>query len=233
MPRSAHLAAVIIAGALLISSLCSSTSAAIVADAIGDTFGSGAIQHDITSISALEIGNELVVTVDFAGPVSPFSPSNPASVVGFIAIDTNFDADMAGSLFFLRTNSPPAPGIDFYIDLHSQEFFPPNYNSVELLNSSLEVVGNPLAISYGPTSLTVSVPLLSLGISDDNVNIGALIGTFGSLDEPGEPTDQAPDVIAAVPEPGSLTIFGLGLAGLFTYRGMGRARWRQLRGRAI
>ena len=61
-----------------------------VADPIGDTFGTGAVQHDITS--AYYTTTELIVSVTFAGTIAPGNSGQPNAVVGLIDFDTDQDS---------------------------------------------------------------------------------------------------------------------------------------------
>jgi PEP-CTERM motif len=175
---------------------------ATITDPAGDTFAAG---PDITSVSTSLTGvnqSTLQITVNFGRTIFAPSSFHVNSLGGWILLDTNGDANMASSLSFLISNLPPAAGIDLSIDLFSEEF---QLGFANLLNSNLNFVA-ALPVSFGATSLTVSVPVSSLGVT--NPNMGVVVGTF----------DQATDIASSatagpVPEPGSFTLFSL-LAGI-------------------
>src|SRR5262249_40517050 len=76
---------------LCLIALCfaSLASGAAIADPVGDTFGSGPVQLDITSIDAVGAAGTLTFTLTFANTISPASSAAANSIFGFIDIDVD------------------------------------------------------------------------------------------------------------------------------------------------
>ena len=60
-------------------------------DPLGDTFGVGPVQHDITSIGSNLTATNLTLTVTFADPIFAPSAAESRSVVGFLDLDREID----------------------------------------------------------------------------------------------------------------------------------------------
>lgn len=175
----------------------------VIGDPAGDTFAPG---PDITSVSTTLSGvnqSTLQIGVNFAGPIFAPSTFHLHSLGGYILLDTNGNANMPAALASLLTQLPPVPGVDFYIDLFSEESQPPQAQPrlVSVVNAAQNSVG-AVPITYFPTSFVVDVPVSLLGTQ--NPSVGLIVGTFDNR------TDVArlvPSQIAPIPEPGSLALF--------------------------
>ena len=196
--------------------LCLSSSTIAHADPVvdptGDTFGTRAVQLDITSINATFSGSDITFFVFFASPVAAPSAGVPNSVIGFIDIDTDREVD-TGDVPFINVSSPGPPialGQDFFVDLGSELFHP---GSVDIFRTLPDTLVGTAPIVFTSTSFSVTVPLTSLGNDDGSMNYGAIIGTFI------EPTDRAPNGVTPatsqpIPEPATMLLLGSGLAGV-------------------
>ena len=155
-----------------------------VADPIGDTFGTGAVQHDITSFSAYYTTTELIVSVTFAGTIAPGDSGQPNAVVGFIDFDTDQDST-TGILSNVDFYSPYTTGlgVDYCVDLFL-------YSSATGDTSVLDDTGAEVGkapVSFTSNSFTVRVPLALIGGDDGIVDTATVLGTIL------EPTDACPN----------------------------------------
>jgi hypothetical protein len=200
--------------------------AAPILDLAGDTFNTGTI--DILSTEVLFSGGIFTTTISFAAPVAAPSAFAPNSLVGFMDLDTDKNAATGGTApwfgavtggnnwinFFIPPNpgTPTIPGPttalgdEFYVDLGSELL---HSGLVELRNTSANALVANIAISYLGTSVRYSFSSALLG-GATSLNYGLLVGDFAA------PTDRAPNGVnpvssQAVPEPGSIALFGLGL----------------------
>jgi hypothetical protein len=195
-------------------------------DLIGDTFGAGPVQHDITSVHTTLGPMDLHFVLMTLGPIAPASAFAPHSIVGSIDLDTDKDAGTGAPPQAGLFGPPPAPvmGDEFFVDLFSEAFHP---GLVDITNAvTLSPVG-VVPIMYGPTSFSLTIPLAMIG-DDGLLNYAAIVGTFS------EPTDEIPNgteplMTAAagagvVPEPTSLALLGLGGLSGFVSRFRSRRR---------
>lgn len=192
-----HLSSAALLTALLL--LCSSVVRAAISipDPAGDTFGSGPIQHDILSVTSTINPTNVVFDVSFAGPIAPASAFSAGSLVGFLDLDIDQSSATGASA---RLGAPATPtvisGIEYYVDLFSESFTP---GTVDIINASTGLPTGSAAISYSPTSFSLTLPFSLIGNDDGFLNYGLVAGTFS------EATDQAtgstsPLVTDGVPE---------------------------------
>jgi hypothetical protein len=222
-------------GALLaLAPLAVRPAGAQALDPVGDTFGTGPVQLDISSTSAVLMGSSIEFHVTYTGPIAPPSAFAPNSVVGFIDIDTDqngatggtapWGGPLTGGNNWINSFIPPNPGSpaipgplvslgdEYYIDLGSELSHP---GLVDILRTSDNSVVGTKPITYGATFFDVFVDLSLLGNDDGALNYGLLTGTFN------ESTDRAPNgatglsSTSAVPEPGTLALLaGFGVVGI-------------------
>jgi MYXO-CTERM domain-containing protein len=187
--------------------------AAPIIDPVGDTFGAGPVQIDITSIDAISSSTSLTFLVNFAGTISPASSGLVNSLSGFIDIDADRNAATGGGGSNQGTfGLAPAPSLndEFFIDLSTEAGHP---GQVDVVNAITFATLGTAPISFGANLFSTTLPLSLLGSSDGVVNYRVLVGT--AL----EPTDEAvngsgfaTNATAAGPEPSSLLLAAAGLA---------------------
>jgi hypothetical protein len=230
------LSACALAAALVALLPTAPAAAAPIVDPVGDTFGSGA-PIDVTGLSAALGAGGLTLTMTFNGVIAAPSATAANSVLGFIDLDTDQNAATAGGApwgspvpggnnwinFF--ASSVPGPlvalGDEFYVDLGSELFHPGAVDVVNTATNAKRLVG----ISYGASSLSLTIALALLGGDDGNVNFGALVGNFVA------PTDRVPNgttpgsttiTSTDIPEPGTLMLGALAGAMLLASSRRGR-----------
>jgi len=209
-------------------------------DPIGDTFGTGAVQIDVSSYDATYANGSTTFVINFAGAIAPPSAFAPNSVVGFIDLDLDRNAATGGTAsfpggsnipggnswinYFVNQGTVPGPtiglGDEAFVDLGSEANHP---GTVDVIRTSDNTIIATVAVIYGAQSLTLTIPVVGTGTSQA-LAFGILVGTNAEL------TDRAangsvPDfsTAAPVPEPTALALLGLGGAAL----GLGRARRRR------
>jgi hypothetical protein len=219
MTRSRRSLYVSLFTALLIGA-CSSVNGSVFTfgDPEFDTFGIGAIQHDIKSITITfspdPDPSDLTFVAEFFDPISAPSAFLADSLGGYIEFDidrnpSTGETDLSGILGI----PPSGLGIDVLVDLFSESFDPGN---VELINPTDFSSIASVPISFGPTSFSLTIPLALLG-GDVYLDMRLIVGTFG------EPTDDL--VINSLPEPASAMAW-LGLLGICGLRRSARRRQR-------
>lgn len=184
---------------------------ATATDPTGDTFGSGTPQIDITSISAAAQGPDMVVTLTFAGTISPPDSGQPDALVGQFDIDRG---PVAGDGPGITENFCPAPAFMGNVDA-AIGLFGTSSTSADFFDNTTSTT-TPIPASYTGNSATYLIPLTLLN-AGGNVDFGVVVGTIP------EPTDCAPDgavltasTIAlaaprAVPIDWRITLIALGL----------------------
>ena len=161
----------------------------------GDTFGSGPVQLDISSIDAQFNKTYLVFKTTFYTPIQPTHLGAPNSVGGYIDIDSDRNPT-TGAVSFIDIFKPPSyppSGLrdEYFISIFFEAGSPGNVGVYNAVSGSLVGIA---PITFTPNSYTISVPLASIGGSG-LVNYGTIIGTFS------EPTDLAPHSCCATSEP--------------------------------
>ena len=179
-----------------------------VADPLGDTYGIGAVQHDILDPSAYYDASDLHLTVAFADP--PISPCNDLcqqgqvplnSLVGFLDMDLDRDAG-TGALAFSDLNSPADTGlgVEACVNFEAYDEEAGDVPVLLLIGEFFEEVGR-VAIDFGTHDLSLAIPLSLLG-GDGLMNLAGVFGTSESAfgDQAGG-TDVAPNIgfITSVP----------------------------------
>ncbi|MBN2291621.1 MAG: hypothetical protein JXM70_04300 [Pirellulales bacterium] len=175
------------------------TAIVIVPDPIGDTFGSGPVQHDIVSTHVTLSATDITFEVFFNEMIAPTSSSSDG-VVGYIDLDVD-RSSLTGEISHVTDlgNAPSGLGIEYYVDLLSEPFHP---GFVELVDANTNTTIDPaLPISFSADSFSVAIPLSSLASGDGQVDFGILVGTVL------ESTDQS--VGTVIPEASSLLIWSL------------------------
>lgn len=211
-------------------------------DLTGDTFGTGSVKPDITTYMAdKSVAGQVTFTVNFAGPISAPSLFAPNSLWGYIDIDTDQNAGTGGSApwggpvpggnnwinFFIPAGVPgPTIGLgdEFYLDLSSEANHP---GLVDLYQTSDATVVATAAITYGPTSFSVTLTSAQLGGDDGNLNFGLLVGNPEDFSDRA-PNDATPASseggVGAVPEPTSAILALMGVGGVLCYGWRRRSR---------
>jgi hypothetical protein len=163
---------------------------AILVDPAGDTLGSGPVQYDIVSFEHTMIGANLQVHLEFLGPITPYDPTNPNSMFGYIEIDSDNDPSTG-----VRSPFTNLRGLDYVVILETHTFGGP---MVPILSITTGPVGSG-TITYGSNFLDLIVDGSLIGGSP-SVNAAVAIGTIT------EQTDMVPN--AAIPEPSSMLLVG-------------------------
>jgi hypothetical protein len=149
----------------------------VVPEPVGDAFGFGDVQHDISRVSWEGDADTFCLTVDFTGPVDPADAFTQQSVVGFI----DFDID-----------ANPATGFPSAVDFFCPD---PSGIGVEATLSVFDVsggfatifpTGDLVPVNFDDSSFTAIIPVSALG-GDTSFNFAMVLGTLD------EPTDCAPN----------------------------------------
>ena len=205
-----HFSLVAILVIALLGTLPHSAFSQVLSDPIGDTYGPGPVQIDISSYSVTYTASLLNVFVGFAAPIASPSSMQPNSVTGYLDLDTDQNANTGTTPFVQLFGQSPTPslGDEFLVDFGSEANHPGTIDVID--TSSFTAVGT-IPISYRTDNFNFSVPLSLLGNSNGLLNYAILVGTTT------DPTDQAPNgtvpetsVPAAPPVPESSTFVSLG-----------------------
>lgn len=181
----------------------SQTLTAVATDPAGDTFGSGPVQWDLTTLTIVRDSGGITVSLDLsADVVSPVTGSADATLA-FVDFDT--DQNIAtGTSSIVDDNRPSTGstgmGVDYYLDLAE----PNPDSSFSVLDSLLNVTGTVRA-TFSGRRITARIPRSMLGGDDAFLNCAAIVGTTT------EPTD-------IIPENGHLKVGGIGTVAPFRPR---------------
>ncbi|MCH7698845.1 MAG: S8 family serine peptidase [Chloroflexi bacterium] len=146
-----------------------------VPDPLGDAFGSGSPNHDITSVAGDGDVDTFCLTVEFDGPVDPADAGTGQEVAGAIEFDVDQD---------------PFTGFSPFMDIFCAS---PSDLGVEASLSMFDVSGGfglldgvPIPVVFNTTSFTAIIPLALIG-GDSAFHFGMVLGSIF------EPTDCAPE----------------------------------------
>ncbi|HEY6102449.1 MAG TPA: hypothetical protein VI007_04380 [bacterium] len=173
---------------------------AVATDPAGDTFGTGSVQWDLTTLTIARDGGGITVSLDLsAAVVSPVTGSADATLA-FVDFDT--DQNIAtGTSSIVDDNRPSTGstgmGVDYYIDLAD-----PNPDSSFSVLDSLANVKGTVRPTFSGSRITARIPRSMLGGDDAFLNAAAIVGTSS------EPTD-------IIPENGHLKVGGIGTVAPF------------------
>jgi hypothetical protein len=179
-------------------------------DPLGDTFGSGTVQHDVRSFTLERGGTTLSLRLEFDGTISPAESLAPDALAGFIDLDVDQDpaTGLAPAVDTFCPITPAGLGIEYVVELVT---YSATTADVGILDASLTEIGRA-PMTFGTSSVTIEIPLAVLGGDDGFVHTAAVVGPLL------EPTDCVPDgtflansVVPAIPTsvPATLLLFGL------------------------
>lgn len=156
-----------------------------VDDPVGDTFGGGSPQHDLTQFSAFidGSGTNLLLSLTFDGNITPADSGMADAMIGLLEMD--LDQDNATGFSPISDIFCPVAtnlGVEFLVDLGS---YTDASGQMLLVDLATGPVGNVDA-AFTSNSVSITVPLALLG-DDGFVNTATVIGTTP------EPTDCAPN----------------------------------------
>ena len=163
------------------------TPKAFASDPAGDAFNATAVRHDITGISADIVGSTLIVTMNFAGVISPPNSGRADELVGFIEFDTdgNSDEPSANAANCTASGQQAPIGTDYLVDLFSG-----NTTTNFVFDLAGSAVSGTAPTTYASNSLTLNIPLSALGSPSGAIRVAAVVGTRDG------PTDCAPNGVA-------------------------------------
>jgi hypothetical protein len=198
-------------------------------DPTGDTFGVGAVQHDIVAVNTALSDSELTFEIEFDGSIAQPTSFQQNVLAGFIDLD--LDANPATGITSHVTQfgqGPSGLGVDFFVDLFSEgdALLPDGVTlrmpgQVELVDTSGAIAAGVLSADYGPKTVSVSIPRSLLTDISIPFQWGIVVGTLD------EATDQV--LGSTVPEPATALPMILGAAaGIFGPRGRKRRATRRL-----
>ena len=156
-----------------------------VDDPVGDTFGGGSPQHDLTQFSAFidASGTNLLLGMTFDGNITPGDSGMADALVGLLEMDLDQDSGTGfGAIADFFCPAATNLGVEFLVDLGTYTAGTGQMLLVDLANGP---VGNVDA-SFTSNSVSITVPLALLG-DDGFLNAATVIGTVP------EPTDCAPN----------------------------------------
>ncbi len=195
-----------------------------VSDPVGDTFGSGPIQHDIIEFTASYTGDDVFLELVFNDPISPPDGDGPPdALVGGIDMDVDQNPNTgSGSLGDEFCPDPIGIGAEYQLSLFDYD---PQTGQTVLYDLATGPVGN-VDLTFTSNSVSAFVPLDLLG-DDGILDTATVIGTIM------EPTDCAPNGGFITTSAGGVPTAGpwaLALiAAVLTLGGLGFARRLQRR----
>ena len=160
-----------------------------VTDTAGDAFGSGAVRHDITSVSATADATTFCLTVNFAGAIAPADSGSDHAVAGFIDFDNdaNPKTGTPGATDSFCPQ-PPRLGAETTLDLFS----------VSQGQARMAPGGELVPVSFEESSFTAAIPVSDLGGST-TFNVTRRSAASGSVTP--TLTCRATESIASLPGP--------------------------------
>lgn len=176
------------------------SAGSITSDPVGDTFGSGQIQHDITVISTQLTDNELHLNINFNSSITPPTAFQTNVVAGYIDFDLDANAATGSQSHVSQFGqSVSGIGVELYVDLFSEGdpflldgVTPRPTGMVNLVDALTATAIEVLPISYESASLSISIPRSSMPTINGLFSWGIIVGTLDDT------TDQA--IVRTVPE---------------------------------
>lgn len=204
---------------------------------LGSAFGPDP-QLALSSGTVTNDGTNLDITLNFSTPISPPSAGAANSVFGYVLLDTDqrtttgLSVDQLNGALGLGLGQIPAGqvpgespngplGVDYAVSLDSVGGTIPGDVDVISTSSLLTLVSVP--IIYASESLSFSIPISAL---TDPVAVNSLVNFGAIVGNPNGVTSTL-EGFASIPEPSSLTLAGLGIAGVGVFwraRRRGRCR---------
>lgn len=168
---------------------------AVHRDPGGDNGGAtgGFNPHDLLTIRSWPEGENLVIVLEFAGPVEPAGVGSANEMVGFIDLDTDEDGATGTTANTDMAGGNTGMGMEFYIDMSE------NNAVFRVFDQNGTFVANATTTAFGGDVVTTVIARSSLGGDDGHVDLAAVIGT------PNEVTDFAPNSGSLMTAPAELT----------------------------
>jgi plastocyanin len=155
------------------------------ADPVGDTFGGGGVQWDLTALTISRDTGGITVALSFSRDVlSPMS-GDPTAMVGFVDFDVDRDSATGFTAAvdeFRHDGGSSGMGVDYDLQLI-------NYaadSSVAVVDSLFQPIGHVKPL-FSANRVTIRIPKALLGNDDGFLNAAALVGRTGG------PTDFVPN----------------------------------------
>ncbi len=155
---------------------------AATADPIGDTFGTGSTRIDVTGFSVANDGNELVIDLGFASPISAPDSGQGDAITGFVDLDVDRDPGTGGRpLVDFMTGLASGMGTELHVPLAS---YSSGDGRADLVDSAGVIAR--VAVTFAPNAMSIRIPRFLLG-GPGTVHSAAVVGTVA------EATDAVPD----------------------------------------
>jgi plastocyanin len=179
-------------GAVVVTGEASAV-AETVTDPVGDTFGTGGVQWDLTAFTVSHDSGGVTAQLDFSTDVlSPVS-GDTSAIIGYVEFDLDQDTVSGGGSVvdeFRNNRGSAALGVDATVDLTLYGAD----STVAVYDTLLNVVGRVKPVFDGHR-ITIRVPRALIGNDDGVLNAAAIVGSTR------RPTDF-------VPNDGHLTLGG-------------------------